>query len=81
MNDTTIRSTLSGAVGTIEHVIAVLSRAEHGDARDLVARARNDLKTTSSDLLLLRAKLCGDRSTTGPHELFAVPFEIRAEVR
>ena len=61
MNDQTIRSTLSSAVGTIDHVIAALSRAEHGDARDLVARARGELKTTSAELLVLRAKLCGDR--------------------
>jgi hypothetical protein len=77
MNASQIRSTLSSAVGTLELVVAQLSRAEHGESRDVVARARVDLKTASSELLVLRAKLCGDRpATTDPHELFRTPFRV-----
>lgn len=61
MNDQTIRSSLSSAVGTLDHIAAVLSRAEHGPERELIARVRTSLKLTSSDLAVLRARLCGDR--------------------
>ena len=61
MNDLQIRSTLTSAVGTIDLVIAQLGRCEHGDSRDLIARTRVDLKSASAELLLLRARLCGDK--------------------
>jgi hypothetical protein len=75
MTDQSIRSTLTAAVGTLDYVHAALSRAEHGVDRDTVARAREHLKATSSDLLVLRARLFGERpATSDPHELFNRPF-------
>ncbi len=52
-----IRQSLSSAVGTLDYVEALLSRAEHGPSRDTVASARSKLKAASADLLALRARL------------------------
>jgi hypothetical protein len=75
MNDIAIRSTLTSAIGVLDYVHAALSRAEHGVDRETVARAREHLKATSSDLLLLRARLFSERPPTNdPHELFNQPL-------
>jgi hypothetical protein len=57
MTDSTLRSTLTEVLGTVELAVARLSRAEHGDQRATVAGVRGDLKTVAAALLALRAKL------------------------
>ena len=75
MTDLQIRSTLSSAIGNIDYTQAALSRAEHGPDRAIVTRARETLKTTSAELLMLKARLGldGDRPTPSQHELFNRP--------
>ena len=76
MTDLQIRATLSSVIGSLDLANARLSRCEHGEQRDDVSCVRVDLKTASAELLVLRARLCGDRSTTAPHELFRVPIRV-----
>jgi hypothetical protein len=55
MNESELRSALGSAIGMIDYVVATLVRVEHGTARDIVLNAREKLKATSADLLVLRA--------------------------
>jgi hypothetical protein len=60
-----IRQVLATAIGTVDHVVATLSRAEHGSSRGDVATARAALKSVAADLLTLRARLGAAESVNG----------------
>ncbi len=57
MNQDHARATLSQAVNRLDHLAATLATIEHGIFRDTIGRARETLKTTSAELLVLRARL------------------------
>jgi hypothetical protein len=60
-----IRQSLAAAVGTLDHVAAVLSRCEHGASRGDIQTARTALKGVSADLLAIRARVAAPEATTG----------------
>ena len=77
MSHVAIRLTLTAAIGELDYIATTLSGAEHGVDRAVVTKAREHIKATSNNLLLLNARLCGDRpATSGAHELFRTPFRV-----
>jgi hypothetical protein len=67
------RRTLTGVAGTLDWAVALLSRAEHGADRELIARVRHRLTGAAAELLVLRAQLPSDRLRIPTYSVTVAP--------